>query len=239
MTKIVMVVTSADYLSLKNGAHSTGSWAEEVVVPYETFRRAGVDVDIATPDGDVAHVDEASLSPEMNGGDTDRVAYLRERLSDMAPRLESPQRLQDVAARGAADANAVFIPGGHGPMADLPGSADLGRILINMCDGGKPVVAVCHGPAGLLAAERDGAWPFAGFQLTAFTNEEERQTGLADKMTWLLETRLRSYNADFQAGPAWKSHVVTDRNLITGQNPQSARDAAERVLEMLRVTVGT
>lgn len=239
MTKIVMAVTSADYLSLKNGAHSTGFWAEEVVVPYETFTRAGVDVDITTPDGEVPHVDEASLSPEMNGGDTERVAYLREQLSNMATRLETPQRLQDVAGRGAADANAVFIPGGHGPMEDLPGSADLGRILINMCDGGKPVVAICHGPAGLLAAERDGAWPFAGFRLTAFTNAEEEQVGLAQTMTWLLETRLRSYGAEFQEGPAWQPHVVTDRNLITGQNPQSAGQAAERTLDVLRVTAGT
>lgn len=239
MTKIVMVVTGSDYLSLKNGAHSTGFWAEEVVVPYETFRQAGVDVDIATPDGVVPRVDESSLTPEMNGGDTDRVAYLRDQLSRMASVLDNPRDLRDVAASGAADYNAVFIPGGHGPMEDLPGSADLGRILVNMCDGGKPVVAICHGPAGLLAAERGGAWPFSGFRLTAFTNTEEEQAGLARKMPWLLETRLRNYGADFVEGPAWRSHVVADRNLITGQNPQSAREAAERALEMLRVTAGT
>lgn len=239
MARILVVLTGSDYITLKNGARSTGFWAEEVVGPYEAFRDARVDIYLATPDGAPARVDESSLSPEMNDGDTDKVAYLRDYLSRLADRLDHPKRLEDVADAGAADYNAIFIPGGHGPMEDLPGSAPLGRVLINMCDGGKPVAAVCHGPAGLLSAERDGAWPFDGFRMTGFTNSEERRVGLAEKMPWLLETRLRDHGADFQGDADWQSHVVTDRNLVTGQNPQSARDTAQRLLETMRITAGT
>lgn len=239
MAKILVTLTGSDYLTLKNGAQATGFWAEEVIAPYDAFRDARVDVDFATPEGTPARVDEASLSPEMNDGDTDKVGYLRDYLSRLATQLDGPKRLEDVAGAGAGDYSAVFIPGGHGPMEDLPGSTALGRILVNMCDGGKPVAAVCHGPAGLLAAERDEAWPFRGFQLTGFTNAEERQVGLAAKMPWLLETRLRDHGADFQEAPAWQSHVVTDRNLVTGQNPQSAADTARRLLEVMRITAGT
>lgn len=239
MARILAVLTGSDYVTLKNGAQSTGFWAEEVIAPYDAFRGAGVDVDLATPEGVPARVDESSLSPEMNNGDTGKVANLRDYLSRLADQLDHPKRLEDIAETGAADYNAIFIPGGHGPMEDLPGSAALGRVLLNMCDGGKPVAAVCHGPAGLLSAERDGTWPFRGFQLTSFTDDEERQVGLAEKMPWLLETRLRDYGADFQGAPAWQSHVVADRNLITGQNPQSAQDTARRLLEVMRVTAGT
>lgn len=239
MTKILLVITGSDYLTLKNGAHSTGYWAEEVIAPYDAFRQAGVDVDIVTPEGLQPTVDEASLTPEMNGGDNEKVAYLRDYLSRMSAEIDHPGRLEEVADRGAADYNAIYLPGGHGPMEDLPGSEPLGRILINMCDGDKPVLSVCHGPAGLFAAQRGDRWPFEGYQLTGFTNEEEQQTGLAEQMPWLLETQLREHGADFQAATAWQPHVVVDRNLITGQNPQSSKDAAERLLEMLRVTVGT
>jgi putative intracellular protease/amidase len=98
----------------------------------------------------------------------------------------------------------------------------------------RVVAAVCHGPAGLLAARReDGTWLFQGRRLTAFTNEEERQAGLADRAKWLLETRLREEGADFDQGQPWSSHVVVDGRLVTGQNPASSKQAAERMLAVL------
>ena len=96
------------------------------------------------------------------------------------------------------------------------------------------MAAVCLGPAGLLAGRRgDGTWLFAGRRLTAFTNEEERQAGLADRAKWLLETRLRQEGADFEEGQPWSSHVVVDGRLVTGQNPASSKQTAERTLAVL------
>jgi putative intracellular protease/amidase len=98
------------------------------------------------------------------------------------------------------------------------------------------VTAVCHGPAGLLPANRqDGSWLFQGRRMTAFTDEEERLAGLAPRAPWLLESRLRERGAVFQAGPPWQSHVVVDGNLITGQNPASSQAATDRTLGELEV----
>jgi putative intracellular protease/amidase len=134
------------------------------------------------------------------------------------------------------DYDAVYIPGGHAPMEDLPDCAPLGQIITGLYDSSRVVAAVCHGPAGLLSANReDGSWLFAGRRLTAFTNEEERQVGLADRAPWLLESRLRERGARFEAGPAWAPHVVVDGNLVTGQNPASSQPTTDRTLDELHV----
>jgi putative intracellular protease/amidase len=124
-------------------------------------------------------------------------------------------------------------------MEDLPDCRPLGQILTDLYNAGRVVAAVCHGPAGLLSARReDGNWLFAGRRLTSFTNEEERQAGLADRAPWLLETRLREEGADFDEGPPWAPHVVVDGHLVTGQNPSSSRAAAERTLAVLMAEQG-
>ena len=116
-------------------------------------------------------------------------------------------------------------------MEDLAVSDDLGRILVTMLDGGKVVSSVCHGPAGLLPATRaDGSWLFAGRNLTAFTDVEEEQAGLADKAPWLLESRLREAGATFSSGESWAPFVVVDDKLVTGQNPASSTEAAQKVV---------
>ena len=104
-----------------------------------------------------------------------------------------------------------------------------------MLDAGKVVSSVCHGPAGLLPAKRaDGSWLFAGRRLTAFTDAEEQQAGLADQAPWLLESRLREAGAAFSSGEAWAPFVVVDDNLVTGQNPASSAEAAQKVVELLK-----
>lgn len=235
MARILLVLSGSDHWTLADGTrHPTGYWAEEFVVPHRTFRAQGVDVDIATPGGVHPTVDQASLSPEANGGDEAKAAGLRSYIDSIEAELARPLALEDVRQRAGAY-DAIYIPGGHGPMEDLPGCAPLGQIIIELHDTGRLVAAMCHGPAGLLSANRDdGSWLFAGRRLTAFTNEEEEQAGLASKAPWLLETRLRERGARFVPGPAWQPHVETDGNLVTGQNPASSQEAADRTLAGLR-----
>jgi putative intracellular protease/amidase len=234
----LLVLSGSDHWTLADGTrHRTGFWAEEFVVPHRTFRKGGVQVQIATPGGVRPTVDESSLTPERNGGDERKVAELKSYLESIEDELARPLTLQDAAGR-PGDYDAVFIPGGHAPMEDLPGCAPLGRIIIELHDSGRLVAAICHGPAGLLSATRgDDSWLFKGRRLTAFTNEEERQSGFADRAPWLLESRLREWGARFEAGPPFAPHVVVDANLVTGQNPASSQPTADRTLAMLNVAI--
>ncbi|HET6354501.1 type 1 glutamine amidotransferase domain-containing protein [Streptomyces sp.] len=228
MAKILFVLTGADHWTLADGTrHPSGYWAEEAVAPYRALTAAGHEVTVATPGGVVPTVDAGSLAPEVNGG-PEGAAAVTAALSEMSA-LERPIKLDEV---DLADYAAVFYPGGHGPMEDLAVDADSGALLTAALDSGKPLGVVCHGPAALLAARReDGTSPFAGYRLTGFTNAEETQAGLADKAKWLLQDRLVEIGADFQEGEPWAPHVVTDRNLITGQNPSSSAPLAVELLK--------
>lgn len=210
MSKILFVVTGADHWTLNDGTkHPTGFWAEELATPYEAFTKAGHEVVVATPGGVQPVPDQASLTPEIH-----------------LPEI-TPIRLEDVRQ---ADYDAVFYPGGHGPMEDLAVNADSGRLIADTLASGKPLGVVCHGPAALLATPRG---TLAGYELTGFTNAEERIGGLAGRAKWLLQDRLEELGADFQEGEPWAPHVVVDRNLVTGQNPASSGPLAAELLEML------
>lgn len=237
MARVLLVLSATDHWTLADGSrHPTGYWAEEFVVPHRTFLARGVEVLVATPGAGQPSVDEASLSPEMNGGDTSKVADLRQYLDVVGKELSSPASLEEVTGR-ALDFDAVYIPGGHGPMEDLPGCEPLGHIIGELHEARRIVAAMCHGPAGLLSARRpDGGWLFEGRRVTAFTDAEEREVGLAEVAPWLLEDRLRAQGARFEVGRPWQSHVIKDGNLVTGQNPASSRSAAEETLSALGVS---
>ncbi|CAL9347381.1 type 1 glutamine amidotransferase domain-containing protein [Streptomyces sp. Tu 3180] len=230
MSRILFVVTGADRLTLADGTtHPTGFWAEEAVAPYEAFRAAGHEVVVATPGGVVPPVDRGSLTPEMNGGqeNADRIAAALRSFTE----LQRPVPLEDVRLDEYA---AVFYPGGHGPMEDLAVNPDSGRLLTGALESGKPLAVVCHGPAALLAAVRDdGTNAFAGYEVAAFTNAEETQGGLAGKVKWLLQDRLTEAGVRVRTGEPWAPNVVTDRNLVTGQNPASSAPLAEELLKLL------
>ncbi|GAA1948752.1 type 1 glutamine amidotransferase domain-containing protein [Nocardioides panacihumi] len=226
MSKILFVVTGATHWTLKDGTqHPTGYWAEELLTPYRTITGAGHEVQFATPGGVVPVADGGSLAPENNDGVDVRPAL------DAIAGLKSPQKLEDVRL---SEYDAVFYPGGHGPMEDLAVDPVSGRLLTEALDSGKPLGVVCHAPAALLAAVReDGKPTFAGRRITAFSNAEEAQGGLADKAAWLLEDRLRDLGIEVTVGEPWASHVVVDGNLITGQNPGSSGDLATRLVALL------
>ncbi|MFI7086694.1 type 1 glutamine amidotransferase domain-containing protein [Streptomyces anulatus] len=230
MAKILFVVSGADHWTLADGtAHPTGFWAEEAVVPYRAFTDAGHEVVVATPGGVVPTVDRGSLAPEVNGGQegADRVAAALDAFEE----LRRPVALEDVDLNAY---DAVFYPGGHGPMEDLAVNEVSGRLLTDALASGRPLGVVCHGPAALLATTGpDGRSAFTGYRLTGFTNAEETQAGFADKAKWLLQDRLVALGADFQEGEPWAPFVIADRNLITGQNPASSAPLAAELLNRL------
>ena len=230
MSSILFVVTGSDHWTLQDGTkHPTGYWAEELVVPYRTFRDAGHDVTIATPGGVTPTVDAGSLAAEVNGGQ-ERADEIEAEIGRI-DQLTAPQRLEDV---DPDQYDAVFYPGGHGPMEDLSADETSAGVLTRTLASGKPLGVVCHAPAALLATEgAEGGSPFAGYRLTGFTNTEETQAGLADNAPWLLQDRLVALGADFQEGEAWAPHVVSDRNLHTGQNPASSGPLAEEIVRVL------
>jgi putative intracellular protease/amidase len=231
MSKILMVVSGADSLKLSDGtSHPTGYWAEELAASHEVLRAAGHEVDIATPGGVRPTVDAISLDERGGVAEADARRF-RAYLESIDAELARPTDLSGVSV---ADYDAVYIPGGHAPMADLAVSTDLGRLLNDADGSGKIVAALCHGPAALLSAVReDGSFAFAGRELTVFSDEEEQQGGLGDKSPYLVESRLRELGAVVRPGDAWSSRVVVDGSLITGQNPQSSADTAQRVVEAL------
>lgn len=231
MANILMVVSAADSLTMKDGSqHPTGFWAEELVVAHQTLLDAGHTVRIATPGGTKPTVDQVSLAGESAGGE-DRAQSFRDYLSRIDGELSQPLVLADV---DVAAYDAVVMPGGHGPMADLFQDRDLGRILSAADREGKIIAPFCHGPAGLLSATDDaGAFVFAGRRLTVFTNEEELGGGTGENTPWLVEDALKDKGAVIANGAAWTSNVVRDGNLITGQNPQSSEDVAKEVIKAL------
>ncbi|CAM5662802.1 MULTISPECIES: type 1 glutamine amidotransferase domain-containing protein [Streptomyces] len=227
--KLLFVMTGAAYWTLKDGTrHATGYWAEEFAAPYKAFTDAGHQVTVATPRGVVPTVDMMSLRPDMAGSAETALeleGIIRSAEEMRRPLLLSSARLEDY--------DAVYFPGGHGPMEDLWEDPDAGRLLTAALASGRPLAVVCHAPAAMLATRLHGVSPFAGYRVTAFTNDEEDGVGLASRARWLLEDELKVLGVDFVRGEMWKPYTVVDRNLYTGQNPASAAALAAELLKVL------
>ncbi len=230
MARILFIVSGASYWVLKDGRrYATGYWAEEFAKPYKIVTDAGHNVVVATPNGAIPNVDMMSLRPAMAGGEDGALEL--EAIIRSAEVLRRPLKLSDVRLE---DYDAVYLPGGHGPMADLAFDANVGRLLTAQLASGNPLFIVCHGPASMLATRIHGVSPFKGYRVTAFTNDEEEAVGVAAMSTWLLETDLKEkVGVEYSRGEIWKPYMVEDRNLVTGQNPASAAVLAKRLLEVL------
>lgn len=226
MKKILIVLTS--HASLGNTGKPTGLWLEELAVPYWYLRDQGHEVTLASIAGGEVPVDPGSM--EAAAGRPPAVErFLNDQASAAA--LQETQRLDGCHA---GSFNALFLPGGHGTMWDLPSSVVLARLTAEVFDGGRLVAAVCHGPAGLVSVNLvDGSPLVAGRRVTAFTDEEEAAVGLTGVVPFLLEQRLRELGAQFVSAPKFTSNVVRDGNLITGQNPQSSEAIAHAIGEAL------
>ncbi|WP_327365764.1 type 1 glutamine amidotransferase domain-containing protein [Streptomyces sp. NBC_01217] len=227
--KLLFVMTGASYWTLKDGTrHATGYWAEEFAAPYKAFTDAGHQVTVATPNGVVPTVDMMSLRPDMAG--SAETALELEEIIRSAEEMRRPIQLSNARLE---DYDAVYFPGGHGPMEDLWENPDAGRLLAAALGSGKPLAVVCHAPAAMLSTRFHSVSPFAGYRITAFTNDEEDAVGLASRARWLLEDELKTLGVDFVRGEMWKPYTIVDRNLYTGQNPASAAALAVELLKVL------
>lgn len=224
--KILMVLTSHDRLG--DTGEKTGFWLEEFAAPYYVFKDAGAEVVLASPLGGQPPLDPKSDAPDAQTPATERFRADPEAIAALA----TTRKLSD-AFVDAFDA--VFYPGGHGPLWDLAENLVSIDLIEKMYAAGKPVGAVCHAPAVLRHATGPDGLPLVhGKSVTGFTNTEEAAVGLTDIVPFLVEDMLTANGGHYSKKDDWQAHVVTDGNLVTGQNPASSEDAARAVLELLR-----
>lgn len=228
MTTVLFVISAADRWTLNDGTvHPSGYWAEEVAVPHRIFSEAGWDITVATPDGKAPTLDQLSLG--FAGGMPRKRREVKSYLDGIADALAHPTPL-DAVDSDAYDV--VFYPGGHGPMEDLAYDAVSGGLLTQRLASGKPLALLCHAPAAILAAKNpDGTSPFSGYRMTGLSNREELLNRFARKAPWLLEDRLQEAGVEYSKGRIpLRPYMVVDRNLYTGQNPQSSEKLATRLV---------
>jgi len=216
--KLLIVVTSHGNIDSKP---ITGIWFSEFAEPYEVFVQAGIDVTVASPRGGAAPIDPRGYP---TAADIVAARPAMERLNATLPIDDLQHEAFD----------ALFFPGGHGPMFDLAGDGRVKRLVAAFWQAGKPVGAVCHGPAALLNVVLPGGVTLLhGHRVTGFSAAEDASDALFAHMPFSLEVRMRDEGAAFQAGPARKPHVVVDGRLVTGQNPASAVDVAQAFVAVM------
>ncbi|GFO61197.1 dimethylallyltransferase [Geomonas silvestris] len=224
--KILIVLTSHDQLG--NTGEKTGFWLEEFAAPYYVFKDAGATITLASPKGGQPPLDPKSDEPANQTDLTRRFSDDRAAITALA----NTKKLSEVSAQ---EFDAIFYPGGHGPMWDLPDNATSIALIEDFAKAGKPVGAVCHAPVALLNVRgKDGQYLIKGKKVTAFTNEEEAAVGLTKVVPFLLEDGLKERGAVFSRAANWAPYVQVDGKLVTGQNPASSGPAAKELLKLLR-----
>ena len=222
--KILMVLTSHDKLG--NTGRKTGFWLEEFAAPYFTFLDAGATVTVASPKGGQPPLDPVSDTPE---GQTELTRRFKQDPAAQAV-LANTVRLSDVKA---SDYDAVFYPGGHGPMWDLAEDPRSIALIEDFYSSGKPVAAVCHAPGVLHRVQFQGQPIVKGKRVTGFTNGEEEAVHLTKVVPFLVEDELKRLGGLYEKVANWVPFVVTDGRLVTGQNPASSKAGAEALLKLL------
>ncbi|MBD8694585.1 type 1 glutamine amidotransferase domain-containing protein [Stenotrophomonas sp. CFBP 13718] len=222
---VLMVLTSHDQLG--DTGKKTGFWLEELAAPYYTFKDAGATIVLASPKGGQPPLDPKSDEPDSQTDDTRRFHAD----ADAKAHLAATVRLDSVSA---ADFDAVFYPGGHGPLWDLAEDAHSIALIESFIAANKPVALVCHAPGVLRHVKAaDGQPLVSGKSVTGFTNTEEDGVGLTDVVPFLVEDMLKQAGGDYSKGPDWGSYVVRDGLLITGQNPASSAETAAVLIKQL------
>ncbi len=224
--KVLFVLTSHDKLG--DTGKKTGFWVEEFANPYYTLLDEGVDITIATPKGGAAPIDPSSDSPDAATEATKR--FDKDQVAKS--KIENTNKLSDM---NADNFDAVFYPGGHGPLWDLANDATSIALIEKFNTQDKPVAFVCHAPAALKGVKNTDGTPLVkGKKVTGFTNTEEAAVGLTDVVPFLVEDMLSENGGIYSKKEDWAAYAIKDGNLITGQNPASSELVAEKLLESLK-----
>ena len=223
--KILFVLTSHDRLG--DTGHKTGFWLEEFAAPYYVFKNAGAAITLASPAGGQPPLDPKSDEPDAQTAATERFRQDVQAQAALAATVP-------LAQVDAADFDAVFYPGGHGPLWDLANDPASIALLEAFERAGKPLGLVCHAPGALVKVRAANGQPLvAGRRVTGFTNSEEAAVGLSAVVPFLIEDEFIRLGGHYQKGPDWQAHVVTDGRLVTGQNPGSSEGVAQALLSLL------
>jgi putative intracellular protease/amidase len=222
---ILFVLTSYDKLG--NTGKKTGFWVEEFANPYYTLLEKGVTITVATPKGGAAPIDPGSASPDAATEATARF----DKDSTAQGLIANTKVLADM---NSDDFDAVFYPGGHGPLWDLANDATSIALIEKFNSQEKPIAFVCHAPASLKSVKNaDGTPLVKGKKVTGFTNTEEAAVQLTTIVPFLVEAMLTENGGIYSKKEDWAAYAIQDGNLITGQNPASSKLVAEKLLESL------
>jgi len=221
--KVLMVLTSHDQLG--NTGRKTGFWLEELAAPYYTFKDAGAEIVLASPQGGQPPLDPKSNEPANQTETTHRF----DKDAAAKAQLATTVRLDSVSQ---ADFHTVFYPGGHGPLWDLAEDANSIALIESFLAAGKPVALVCHAPGVLRHVKTPDGRPLVeGRKVTGFTNSEEAAVGLTEVVPFLVEDELKARGGIYSKADDWAPYVVTDGLLITGQNPASSSSVAAALIK--------
>ena len=224
--RILIVLTS--HSDLGNTGEKTGFWVEEFAAPYYVLADAGAELTIASPKGGQPPVDPKSEAPDAQTAATKRFYTDYELIDKVAHTL----KLSEV---NEADFDAVFYPGGHGPLWDLSTDVQSIGLIENFYKNNKPIAFVCHAPAALVNVKAPNGEPLVkDKEVTGFSNSEEEAVKLTKVVPFLLENEIKKLGGHYSSGPDWGVHVKIDGLLITGQNPASSETAAMELLKVLR-----
>jgi putative intracellular protease/amidase len=223
--KVLIVLTSHDELG--NTGKKTGFWSEELAAPYYVLSDAGIEITLASPKGGQPPLDPSSQLPDFQTEHTKRFDADK----NLQEKLAHTLILGDVKEE---DYDAVFYPGGHGPLWDLTYDKDSIALIEKFYGNSKPVATVCHASSALLYAKTpEGESLVKNKQVTGFANTEEEAVGLTEVVPFLLEDELKKQGGIYSKGADWQSYVLQDGHLITGQNPGSSAAAAEKLIVLL------
>ena len=222
--KILFVLTSHE--DLGDTGKKTGFWTEELAAPYYALADQGAEITLASPKGGQPPIDPKSEDPDAQTDATRRMAEDKELLG----KLSNTTVLSDIKME---DYDAVFYPGGHGPLWDLAEDATSQKLIVDFYKAEKPVAFVCHAPGVLKNVKVDGEYLVNGKNVTGFTNTEEEAVQLTDIVPFLVEDMLKENGGNYSKIGDWSPYAVVDGTLITGQNPASSEKVAEELLKML------
>ncbi len=255
--KVLIVVSSTKNLTLKNGVkHPTGFFLNELGIPLKALLDAGYEPVVADPLGNAPVMDTISDKPTYFGHDIKEYDAVKAIVDDL-PAMKNPKKLSEIAAGDLSQYEGIFVPGGHAPMENLWKQPALGKILRYFHEHHKPTALICHGPIALLAAadtpekivaslenqsgtpdKKKNSWCYAGYKMTVFSDAEEKPNeghgALNGFMLFYPEDALKAAGGELNIAPPKQSHVVVDRELITGQNPSSDKELADHFLKALK-----